>query len=61
MDWRCNCEKIHLQGEGEMHTVRFDPSELFEFGIMYTEVHCTRWCAVVNSQGGMFQLKYGEQ
>ena len=63
---RCNCEKVRLENKNEFHTVNLEPSgeaqtDTYKFGIMYCEVHSQRWCAVVNSAGGMFQLKYGEQ
>lgn len=64
MDYRCNCEKIMtLKSKDEFHTVNLEagPGSEYKFGIMYCEVHSQRWCAVVNSQGGMFQLVFGEQ
>lgn len=59
----CNCERRKLH-DAEDHAVRtygVGQTTPFPFALSFFELHTLHWCTVVNSAGGMFQLKYGDQ
>lgn len=58
----CNCERVKLNDAKDVSAFQLNPEgSAFPFAILLSEVHTVRWCAVLNSGGGMFQLKYGDQ
>ena len=56
----CNCESKGMNHEKDIQWVVVD-THSGPFALQMAEFHSANWCAVVNSAGGMFQLKFGEQ